>query len=102
MAPTTDNLPRLDECRRRIDAVDKVVVALLAERARLALEAGSLKQALALPLSAPAREAMVLARVAAQAPAPLPPDAVARIYRHILDETLALERGMLETGHDRD
>jgi chorismate mutase/prephenate dehydratase len=87
---TVSNDPLL-QCRQDIDRVDAVLVALLRERARLALDAGRLKTAAGASLRAPGREAAVIDRVRRLAGAPLDGDAVARIFRRIIDETRAAE-----------
>ena len=50
--------------RREIERVDGELVALIAERARLAREVGGLKKVTAQPLLDPAREAAVVRRAA--------------------------------------
>ena len=93
MAATADPLA---QCREDIDRVDAVLVALLGERTRLAIRVGRLKMAAGQPLTAPAREAAVLARVRQLAGHPLGPDAVTRIFQRIIDETRATEREAIE------
>lgn len=89
MAGTVDALV---QCRDDIDRVDAVLVALLRERARLAVSAGRIKIASGQPVTAPAREAAILERVRRLAGEPLDGDAVARIFQHIIDETRAAEQ----------
>jgi chorismate mutase len=79
------------QCRQDIDRVDGVLVALLHERARLAIEAGRMKLAAGEPLLAPPREAAVLARVRALAGSPLEGDRLVRIFEAIIAETRAAE-----------
>jgi chorismate mutase len=90
----------LVQCREDIDRVDAVLVALLAERARLALQAGQMKVAAGQPVVAPAREAAVLERVKQLAAPPLGPDAVARIFEQIITETRDAERRTVGSGRD--
>jgi chorismate mutase len=78
---------RLADCRTRIDRIDAALVALLRERMRTALEAGSAKTALGQPLLSPAREAEVLERVAQLASGPLEPEAVMRVFDVVVTET---------------
>jgi chorismate mutase len=82
---------RLDECRQDIDRIDAILVALLRERARLALDAGALKRATGHDVVAPARERDVLTRVRTLSYGPLSPDAVARIFEQIISETRAVQ-----------
>jgi chorismate mutase len=100
---TTPDLPAeapdpLSLCRHDIDRVDAVLVALLRERTRLAIQAGMLKLAGGLPVQAVAREAAVLERVQALTAPPLDSAAVARIFERIIDETRAAEQLLLERG----
>ena len=77
--------------RERIDAIDDALVALLAERAELALRLGHVKAAAGQPVYAPAREAAVLDRVSGLARGPLDAPAVARLFEAIIAETRAAE-----------
>ncbi|MGQ0734139.1 MAG: chorismate mutase [Acidobacteriota bacterium] len=88
----------LADCRQRIDRIDAVVVALLRERVLTAVEAARAKTALGEPLKAPARETAVLERLALLAADPLDGHAVARIFRAIIDETLAAEELLQSTA----
>ena len=89
----------LSRCREDIDRIDAVLVALLRERTRLAVCAGRLKAATGQPLTAPGREAAVIARVSRLAAPPLAPDAVGRIFERIIDETRAAEQRTIEGSH---
>ena len=88
-APSLDQ--SLDDQRRYIDRIDGTIVALLAERMRIALTVGRLKRAHDQPIRSEPREAEVLARVRDTAPTPLSPASVERIFRAIIDETAACE-----------
>lgn len=81
----------LRQCRQDIDRVDRVIVALLGERARLALNAGRMKLAAGEPLMSPVRERTVLAQVRDLAPSPLEPEGLERIFQTIIDETRGAE-----------
>lgn len=95
---TAEAADPLSLCRQDIDRVDAVLVALLRERTRLAIQAGIIKLAAGQPVQAIAREAAVLQRVQELAAPPLDSAAVARIFERIIDETLAAERLLLEPG----
>jgi chorismate mutase len=83
----------LDELRDDIDRVDEVIVRLLNERARVAVEIGRLKKDLDIAIYQPDREKQVLAHVRSVATeGPLGPDAVARLFERIIDEARRLER----------
>jgi chorismate mutase len=90
----------LDELRDDIDRVDEVIVRLLNERARVAVEIGRLKKSLGTPIYQPDREKQVLAHVRGVASeGPLGPDAIARLFERIIDEARRLERRVVH-GED--
>jgi chorismate mutase len=81
----------LRRCRDVIDGIDEALLALLSERVKVARAAAAIKRGLRLPLRTPEREREVL-RHMAHAPAALPVDARLRIFRLVIDETLAAEQ----------
>ena len=81
-------------CCGRIDAVDKGLIELLNERARLVVEVGNVKREAGLPIYAPHREQQVLAKVQGLNKGPLPASAIEGIYREIMSGSFALERGI--------
>ena len=89
MRPTTgvNCSDPLSQCRQDIDRIDGVLVALIRERTRLAMQAGEIKLANGEPVHAAAREAAVLQRVQELAVAPLEAGAITRIFTCIIDET---------------
>jgi chorismate mutase len=82
----------LSEWRRRIDEIDKKLVALLNERSHCALEIGKLKQAANIPLYQPDRENEVLANAERNNAGPLTDAAIRRLFERIIDEARAAER----------
>jgi chorismate mutase len=78
--------------RRNIDEVDDVLVKLLNQRARWALEVGVVKKGAGIAIYQPDREAQVLARVVGANRGPLAPDAIQRLFERIIDESRRLER----------
>ena len=78
--------------RDRIDAIDRLVILLLNERAECASRIGTIKKHLALPVYTPSREEDVLKNVMESNPGPLANEAVRRLYERIIDETRSLER----------
>lgn len=84
----------LGALRASIDALDRSLVDLLNERARLVVQVGQLKRDSGLPIYAPHREAQVLQKVLALSQGPLPPRAIEGIYREIMSGSFALERGL--------
>jgi len=91
-------IDRLALCRQDIDRIDAVLVALLQERTRLAVDAGRIKTQSGQPLVAPLREAAVFERVRSLARAPLEPDAVTRIFECIIEAARAAEAQCVEPG----
>jgi len=73
--------------RRRIDALDRKLLELLNQRARLAFEVGRKKRAAGVALRDPRREAAILARMRQRNPGPLTAPAVAHLFRAILAES---------------
>ena len=83
----------LDELREDIDRVDELLVRLLNERARVAVEIGRVKKEKGIEIYQPEREKQVLAHVRGVASeGPLGPDAIARLFERIMDEARRLER----------
>lgn len=83
---------RLKPLRDAIDAVDRKLVELLNERARLAGEVGRVKQENNAPVYRPEREAEVLDKVGALSKGPLAAPTVQAIYREVIAACRALER----------
>jgi chorismate mutase len=75
----------LADARRRIDAVDRRLVDILNERARIVDEVSRIKKARHLPVSDPRRFQEVLNRAASYSKGPLPPEAVKRIYERLVE-----------------
>lgn len=83
---------KLQPLREAIDQVDRKLVELLNERARLALEVGHVKRTSNAPVYRPEREAEVLRKVAALNPGPLTEAAVTGVFREVISACRALER----------
>jgi chorismate mutase/prephenate dehydratase len=84
--------------RAEIDRVDRQLVALLNERARLVVEVGKRKAADGGPIYAPYREQAVLTKVLGLNEGPLLNTTLETIYREIMSGSFALER-MLRIGY---
>ena len=82
----------IGEIRKRIDLLDDVLLRILNERARLALEIGRRKVEKGLPVYDPAREKRIFARMKGDNPGPLDDDAVVRLFERVVDESRRLER----------
>ena len=76
----------LKRLRDAIDRVDEVLVKLLNQRAKYAVEIGELKGHLALPIYSPEREKQVLRHVEERSEGPLESAAVRRLFERIIDE----------------
>lgn len=82
----------LKPLRTAIDDVDRQLVELLSERARLAQQVGHVKQAEGASVYRPEREAEVLRNVAAANPGPLSDAALLNVFREVMSACRALER----------
>ena len=87
-SPESAELRRL---RQRIDALDRRIVELLNERARLALEVGETKTASRQPIRDAEREREVLLRVTMGNSGPLPQEDLLALYRRLIASTRRLE-----------
>ena len=75
----------IEDWRRKIDELDRQLVALLGERARAAVEVGKLKRNTSLPIYEPDRERIVFENVQKLNNGPLPGREMVRIYERIMD-----------------
>ena len=93
----------LRRLREAIDRLDEVIVKLLNQRAKYAVEIGEIKGVLSLPIYAPEREKSVLAHVEASSGGPLDGAAVRRLFERIIDESRRVERqsAVSESGENQ-
>ena len=84
--------PELAALRVSIDAIDREILRLLAERARLVLRVGEVKRGLALPIYDPDRERQIVDALGALAEAPPDAGTVRRVFERIIDESRTLEQ----------
>ncbi|MDO4636937.1 MAG: prephenate dehydratase [Lautropia sp.] len=83
----------INRIRQEIDALDEQLLGLFNQRARLAQEIGDLKKgANDAPVYRPEREAMIIGRLQAMNPGPLPDMAVRSIWRELMSACRGLER----------
>ena len=75
----------IEDWRRKIDELDRKLVALISERAQAAVEIGRLKRNTSMPIYEPDRERMVFQNVQEANPGPLPGRDLVRIYERIID-----------------
>jgi chorismate mutase len=87
-----DAQSELKRLREAIDRVDEVLVKLLNQRAKYAVEIGELKGTLSLPIYSPDRENEVLRHVEATGEGPLDAAAIRRLFERIIDESRRVER----------
>jgi chorismate mutase/prephenate dehydratase len=79
------------ENREKIDALDRNLVELLNERARLVENIGRAKEALDLPVKEASREDDVFRNVLAHNSGPVPAEALRRIFARIIEEMRGLQ-----------
>jgi chorismate mutase len=89
---TVDAEAELERLRDAIDRVDEVLVKLLNQRAKYAVEIGELKAILNRPIYAPEREKQVLLHVESASQGPLDGASVRRLFERIIDESRRVER----------
>jgi chorismate mutase len=82
----------IERLRQNIDSVDEVLVKLLNQRAKWALEIGLVKKASGIPIYQPDREAKVVSHVVAANRGPLEDAAIQRLFERVIDESRRLER----------
>lgn len=88
-----ERAPReLTRLREAIDHVDEVLVRLLNQRAKYAIEVGQIKGVMSLPIYSPDREKEVLANAERWSEGPLAAAAVRRLFERIIDESRRVER----------
>ena len=92
----TDAEAELSRLRDAIDRVDDVLVKLLNQRARYAVEIGEIKGVLELPIYSPEREKEVLLHVESTSAGPLDGPSIRRLFERIIDESRRVER---ESAH---
>jgi chorismate mutase-like protein len=99
-----DGLKALEDCRNRIDVLDRRILELLNERTRIVEEIGRIKQHLALPIYEPRREDQVYDNITRNNTGPLTGDGVRRVFERIIDEMRNIQRlRMLERdGKEKD
>jgi len=83
---------KLKPLRERIDAIDAQLIALLNQRAAVALEVGEVKKHYNAPVFRPERELQVIARLQDLSAGPLGDDHISAIWREIMAASRALEK----------
>ena len=85
----------IEDWRRRIDDLDRRIVALISERARAAQAIGRLKRDSSLPVYEPNREKVIFENVRTANQGPLPDIEIVHIYERIIDVMRATQRNEL-------
>ena len=78
--------------RRQIDEIDRKLVELLNQRARMAQEIGRLKRNTQMPIYEPDREKTILENVRRQNQGPLPHEELGRIFERMIDVMRKLQK----------
>jgi chorismate mutase / prephenate dehydratase len=84
--------PSIDALRAHIDRIDEKLLALLNQRARLAVEIGQRKHHARASIYTPDREKHILEHLAAVNGGPLNGESIRPIFREIISACLALEK----------
>jgi chorismate mutase-like protein len=92
MPKVEDPRAALARLRKRIDGIDRKVLALLSQRGDIARRIGMLKRQHGLAIVEPARERQVVANMIAANRGPLSNDSVERIFAGIMIEMRNLQR----------
>lgn len=82
----------ISDWRKKIDDMDRRLVALLNERAAAAVEIGRLKRNTSLPVYEPERERAVIANVQQSSSGPLAARDLAQIYERIMDVMRSIQK----------
>ena len=85
----------IEDWRKKIDELDRQIVALISERARAAQAIGQLKQIDKLPIYEPNREKVIFQNVRSANHGPLPDIELTHIYERIIDVMRAMQRNEL-------
>jgi chorismate mutase/prephenate dehydratase len=82
----------LKNLRRQIDSIDKNIVRLLNERAKIGSSIGNLKRSKGMAVYSPDREREVLSKIRSLNKGPLAPGALVAIYREVMSCSLSMDK----------
>jgi chorismate mutase len=85
----------IEDWRKKIDELDRQIVALISERAQAAQAIGLLKKTDALPIYEPGREKVIFQNVRSANHGPLPDIELTHIYERIIDVMRAMQKNEL-------
>jgi chorismate mutase len=91
-SPAGEAERELKRLRDAVDHVDEVLVRLLNQRARYAMQIGQVKSGMQLPVYSPDREKEIFANVERWSEGPLSDAALRRIFERIIDESRRVVR----------
>ena len=80
------------EWRKKIDELDRRLVAMLNERAQCAHEIGKLKKNSSLPIYEPDREKIIYENIARNNPGPLSNIQLRQVYERLIDVMRQIQR----------
>jgi chorismate mutase len=86
---------KLEESRKKIDAIDTEILILLNRRAEISKEIGVLKLGAGLPIVDPGREDDILRRIARENEGTMQDKTVVGIYQAILGESRRIQEEVL-------
>jgi chorismate mutase / prephenate dehydratase len=87
-------MPDLASLRKKIDSIDDEMLKLVSDRASIALQVAHVKEP-GSPLYRPEREASILRRLQDANKGPLSSDSIARIFREVISNCMALEQPLV-------
>ncbi|HZZ73957.1 MAG TPA: prephenate dehydratase [Pirellulales bacterium] len=93
-SPSANPSPALNKLRAQIDKIDREVIKLINERAKLAHEIGNVKRTTGQAVYDPAREEEVLGRAIEHHKGPLSPLCIRAVFREIISGSRALEKDL--------
>ena len=87
-----DDLNRMNEIRKAIDAIDAQLLKLFNERARWAIELGKIKEEAGLDIYDPERESQIVDNIQNANTGPLDKRAVKDLFQWVIDESRRVEK----------
>ncbi|WP_040949527.1 bifunctional 3-deoxy-7-phosphoheptulonate synthase/chorismate mutase [Gorillibacterium massiliense] len=81
----------LSTLREQMDAINSKLLELLSERAKIAIEIGEIKEKQGVPRLDPEREKIMLERLVASNPGPLPAATVRQLFKQIFQASMELQ-----------
>jgi chorismate mutase len=92
----------IEDWRKKIDELDRQIVALISERASAAQAIGLLKQGKSLPIYEPNREKVIFENVRKANHGPLPDIELTHIYERIIDVMRSMQKNELASRKPAD